>query len=182
MSQVLFVPPLAWDGAAPGRCYDNVLAMIRRHGGQAVFGWAVAEYGPLHVGGGQQLPLYRAWFNHVVWCDPSGNLWEVSPSRHNRNHALAFTGVGFLPDPQAGFLVDSQQDWHTSPPRYEPLREEGRPVADCLNRALAAQDAAGRTDCLASAYRALQEAGYSPREVRLELANDQSLQIDCLVD
>src|SRR5262245_11077288 len=79
-SNVQFVRPLAWDDALTGKCYRNVRAMIDRHGGEAVFGWALTDYGPHRAFGGSEPPLYRRWLNHVVWRDPQGKLWEVTPN------------------------------------------------------------------------------------------------------
>src|SRR5436190_23810465 len=80
-TKALTVPPRAGDEARVGKCYNNVMAAISRHGGQAVYGWALTDLGPHRLGSGKTpAPLYRRWLNHVVWRDAHGKLWEVSPN------------------------------------------------------------------------------------------------------
>jgi hypothetical protein len=183
MSQIIFVPPLAWDGAKPGRCFSNVQEMIRRRGGAAVFGWSLSHCGPMQADRGTPSPLFRCWVNHVVWRDTKDNLWEVSPNvGTNLPSVLAFSGTGFIHDPLATFVVQSDNEWHGRPARYEPIEPAGEEIADCFNRVLGAADNESREHSLSKAITALQQAGYSPRELRLESDGVQLVKIVCLVD
>ena len=130
---VLVIPPCQWEGARVGKCYNNVQEMIRRYGGEAVYGWALTDCGPHQAKGGRLPPLYRRWLNHVVWRDEQGQMWEVSPNAVIDNHAeIEFRATQFLPEPEATFELISDEEWYTQATRYFPLRPEGgarRPVA-----------------------------------------------------
>src|SRR5689334_20409027 len=106
------VPPAPWAGAKAGQCYDNVREMIRHHGGDYVFGWAVGEHGPLRVSGAYPPPLYRRLVNHVVWQDRDGKLWEVSPNIIVESaEQTQFLKTEFLVDQTAAFKPNSDSTW-----------------------------------------------------------------------
>ena len=179
----IVVLPLPWKEAQAGRCYNNVQAIIRQRGGEAVFGWLLCENGPLQRNGGYQPPLYRRWMNHVLWRDPEGRLWEVSPcAKENPADENTFITVNFLPDPAAKFDVTSDWHWTTRPSRYEPLRPEGRSLADYLRRAQDTDNPAERADWLMKAFFALQEAGYRPKEMQLDAAGTRLTSVLCVVE
>jgi|SRR5262245_30297358 len=181
--RAVVVPPLPWKGAQAGRCYNNVLTMIQERGGEAAFGWLLCETGPLQLCGRRQPPLYRRWMNHVLWRDPSDNLWEVSPCEKNDPAAeFPFIAVTFLLDPAAKFEVQSDLDWITHPSRYEPLRPEGRPLTDFLVRAQNTYDPEERAGWLIKAFFALREAGYRPTEMRLDARSSRLNSVLCVVE
>jgi len=169
VGRVIVVPACPWDGARVGKCYNNVKEMIRRHGGEAVYGWALTDFGPHQARGGRQLPLYRRWLNHVVWRDSLGKVWEVSPNAVIDNHAeTEFRATEFMPEPEAMFELITEEEWYTRPSRYIPLRPEGTLVADLLNKAQNAIGEPDRNYLLGQALSALQLAGFRPREWKVE--------------
>jgi hypothetical protein len=173
----LIVPPRPWDEVRPGKCYNNVLEMIRRHGGEAVFGWALTDFGPHRPNGGSEPPLYRRWLNHVVWRDPQGALWEVSPnsvidSQGARDHE--FRATEFLVDASATFEIESEEEWRTRPSRYVAVRPEGDLVCSLLTQAQYAIGDEARTYWLREALAALVLAGLRPREWRVETIGERT--------
>jgi hypothetical protein len=183
MAGIIHVPPYPWQGAIVGKCYENVQEMIKRSGGECYYGWALTDFGP-HRCNGQfdPPPLYRRWLNHVVWRDPAGMLWEVSPNAIIDNHdKTQFVTTEFLPDHQATFEFVSESEWYTRPTRYVCLRPEGALVCELLNRA---QHATGkeRTDLLAQALGALQLAGFRPREWKVETIGERTGSIWLIAD
>jgi len=183
MTGTIHVPPYPWQEATVGKCYDNVQAMIKRGGGQCCYGWALADFGP-HRCSGQSTPppLYRRWLNHVVWREPEGNLWEVSPNAVIDNHdAIQFLATEFLPDHDATFELISESEWYTRPTRYVSLRPEGTLVSELLNRA---QHTTGnvRNHLLGEALAALKIAGFRPREWKVETIGQRTGSIWLIAD
>jgi hypothetical protein len=132
-TRVVTAPPRPWKGARLGKCLANVLEMIRRQGGEAVFGWAL-ERGPLRQVGWYPPPLYCRWLHHVVWRDAAGALWEVSPHlQFDGADNICFLPTEFYADPSAEFLAEAGHDWASLPCRYLALRPEGEEVARQLN-------------------------------------------------
>jgi len=173
----LVVPPRPWDEARPGKCYNNVLETVRRHGGEGVFGWALTDFGPHRANGGSEPPLYRRWLNHVVWRDPQGMLWEVSPNSVIDSHGARdheFRATEFLVDPSATFEIDSEGDWRTRPSRYIALRAEGELVCNMLTQAQHAVGDEARSYWLREALAALVLAGLRPREWRVETIGERT--------
>jgi hypothetical protein len=174
-ANVVVVPPKTWDGAKVGKCYINVKEMIRRNGGDAMYGWALTDFGPHRANGGSEPPLYRRWLNHVVWRDRTGQMWEVSPNAMIDNHACSqFLPTEFLPEPEATFEVKSDEEWFTRPTRYIALRPEGVPVADLLTQAQHAIGDQARIQLLQQALSALQGAGFRPREWKVETIGERT--------
>ena len=165
------VPPLATEESRVGKCYTNVMSAISRHGGEAVYGWALTDFGPHRVSGGRTpAPLYRRWLNHVVWRDAQGKLWEVSPNAVIDNHSQRhFLPTEFICDATATFEIHSKEEWFTRPSRYLPVRPEGIAVADCLTKAQLATDDHARNQWLGQALNALAVAGFQPREWKVEM-------------
>ena len=167
--------PLPWEGATNGKCYRNVQSMIARHGGEAVYGWALTDFGPHHGFGGSEPPLYRRWLNHVVWRDPQGPLWEVTPHMAlDEPGKLEFLATEFLIDPEATFKVISDDDWDTQPTRYVPVRPEGVLVADLLTQAQHAKGDQARNYWLRESLCAIQAAGFRPREWKVETIGERT--------
>jgi hypothetical protein len=176
----LFVPPLAWEGAQVGKCYTNVQTMIRQRGGRAMYGWALTDYGPHQRGQSPKPPLYRRWLNHVVWCDPQGLLWEVTPCRSvepcpgEASDPPQFLPTEFVPDPEATFELISDEVWYSRPTRYIPTRVEGVAVAEHLTQAQYARSDEVRQYWLRKALAALVPAGFQPLEWKVELVDDRT--------
>jgi hypothetical protein len=169
MAAAVVVPEAPWSGGKPGQCHDNVLDMIRRHGGDQVYGWALAEYGPFTTRGWYPPPLYRRWVNHVVWCDPCGNLWEVSPSvTHDDQEKYVFRSTEFLPDASAMFGRGTPQDWFRTGTRYVSLRQEGDEAAKYLTIAHAARSQDEMADAIRQAVNAVGVAGFQPKKVTVQ--------------
>jgi hypothetical protein len=174
-SGMILVPPAPWEGARVGKCYNNVQAMIGRRGGEALYGWALTDFGPHRATGGNDPPLYRRWLNHVVWRDPNGQPWEVSPNAVIDNHSeQQFLPTEFLPDPEATFEMISEDVWFTRPSRYIPLRAEGVVVTELLTKAQHARGNDARNYWLREALAALQLAGFRPREWKVETIGDRT--------
>lgn len=77
-----------------GNCYWNVDAMIKRHGGSAVYGWEVSVWSGSHI----------AAMHHAIWKTAEGELLDVTetyPSVRNKAHST------FLADDQ--FLIDLER-------------------------------------------------------------------------
>lgn len=72
----------AGEGCLPGSCFQNVAAMVRRHGGSVQHGWRMREQAAAYVEG--------AFF--AVWRRLDGALIDVTP----RSDQL--TEILFLPD------------------------------------------------------------------------------------
>jgi hypothetical protein len=174
-SQVVHVPPAPWAGGRVGKCYSNVQSIIRQAGGEAVYGWALTDFGPHRITGGNQAPLYRRWLNHVVWRDAQGQLWEVSPNAvvgdFSQQH---FAATEFLIEQEATFDVRSEEEWLTRPTRYLPLRPEGVRVTEMLTRAQHATDSPSRNYWLNEALASLQLVGFRPREWKVETIGNRT--------
>lgn len=174
--QRVVAPPSPWNEAKVGKCYWNVMEMIRRHGGEAAYGWALTDFGPHRArGGSEPPPLYRRWLNHVLWRDGQGRLWEVSPNTRIDNPSLTeFRPTEFLLDPEATFEIVSEQTWSTRPCRYVPLRPEGVLIADLLTSAQHAVGDEARNYWLGRALSAIQLAGFRPREWKVETIGERT--------
>ncbi len=175
-THTLSVPPRPIDEARVGKCYRNVLAAIRKHGGDAVYGWAVTDFGPHRVSGSKTpAPLYRRWLNHVVWRDPRGKLWEVSPNAVIDDHSEPqFLPTEFVIDATATFEIISENDWFTKPSRYIPTRPEGITVTDYLTQAQLATSTSERNRWLGQSLTALAAAGFRPREWKVEVVAERT--------
>jgi len=176
LSEVQVAQPLVWEGANPGKCFRNVQAMIDRHGGEPVYGWALTDFGPHRaLGGTNPPPLYRRWLNHVVWRDGQGKLWEVTPNSVIGDKAeLRFLPTELLVDAEATFEFVSDHEWYTRPTRYIPLRQEGAVVTDLLTHAQYATDEQARNYWLREALASLQTAGFRPREWKVETIGERT--------
>ena len=167
--------PLPWDGARSGKCYDNVREMIRHHGGDFCYGWALTDFGPYRASGARKPPpLYRRWLNHVVWQDVVGRLWEVTPNAVIDDPSRTqFCATEFVPDARATFEHFSGTEWYTRPSQYMAQRPEGLPITELLTKA---QHSAGeqRTALLQQALMSLRDAGFQPREWKVELVGSKT--------
>jgi hypothetical protein len=173
----LIALPLPSDEARVGKCYNNVMAMVSRNGGEAVYGWALTDFGPHRVNGSTNpAPLYRRWLNHVVWRDSQGKLWEVSPNSviDNDHSSPEFLPTEFIIDATTVFEIITEDEWFTQPSRYVPLRPEGIAVADYLTKAQLAPDTTERNRWLGESLQALAAAGFRPREWKVEMVGERT--------
>lgn len=179
----MFLPPLVWPEAQVGKCYNNVQRMIRERGGEAIYGWALTDFGPHQAGGQSRPPLYRRLINHVVWRDTNGLLWEVSPNVIvGETHERLFLPTEFLPEPEATFDVQSDETWFTRATRYIPTRPEGFAVAELLAQAQHATTDELRHYWLRKALAALVPAGFQPREWKVETIGNRTGSIWLIAD
>jgi len=163
------ISPLAWRGAMPGECYHNVQTIIQSLGGTPAFGWALAEYGPLLASGGQSVPLYGRWVNHVVWRDVIENLWEVTPNFDILDRTrIVWLATPFVPDLEAEFEIASDIECRAKPCRFVATCPEGRRVAHLLNQVACADNDESRAHWLRMALASLESVGLRPREGRIE--------------
>ncbi len=167
-SEVVTVPPLPFDGARVGHCYHNVREMVRTRGGEACYGWALADYGPHRLSPSDEpRPLYRRCVNHVVWKDPQDRLFEVTPGKFILNHDQAkFVATDFLAYSRTTTEVISQY-WFGQRCRYVSLRPEGETVTKILNHA----QGVSREDLpryMKQALEAIRGAGFRPRDWKVE--------------
>jgi len=152
----------------PQRCYDNVTYLVKLLGGEPVYGWALADSGPLSDRNQQLPPLYGRWINHVVWRDGGGKLWEVTPRFEVGNLArTAWSPTTFAVDSEASFVLDENASL-ARPSRYVALRSAGEPVAELLNRAEQADSEPERTRLLVMALAEIASRGFTPKECRVE--------------
>lgn len=174
-SPIFAVDALPSDEARVGKCYNNVQATIARKGGQAAYGWALTDFGPHRARGGKQpAPLYRRWLNHVLWRDPSGKLWEVTPNAVVDNHSIReFKSTEFIVEAAATFEIITDDEWYTRPARYLPQRPEGVQAAECLNKVQHAQSDNERNQWLGEALRAIAAAGFRPLEWKIEMVGER---------
>ena len=76
-------------GYPPMQCHVNVAHMVKKRGGEAVFGWVIWAY--------KQGKHYVEGEFHCVWRDPAtGDLVDVTPRSDGEPRVL------FLPDPARG--------------------------------------------------------------------------------
>ena len=158
---IVKVMPFPHREALFARCYDNVRTLIQQRGGEPVFGWSLADFGPTSRGEHSVRPLYRRWVNHVVWSDERSRLWEVSPGIDNLDpNSKTYCPTEFFPDPCATFHILSDCDWSARPSRYVPVCAEGEEVARLLGQAHRASSVQQLADCLSRAVAVLQSLGY----------------------
>lgn len=82
-----YVPVEPQPDAKVAYCFDNSAAQAERHGGEAVYGWAIWRWP-------------GRWFeaeHHAVWRRPDGSLLDVTPQAGDPPRTL------FLPDPLAPY-------------------------------------------------------------------------------
>jgi hypothetical protein len=70
------------ENCQPGNCFENVPAIVQRHGGAVQHGWLLREQPTIFVEG----------TFHAVWRRPGGDLVDVTP------RADQLTEILFLPD------------------------------------------------------------------------------------
>jgi hypothetical protein len=149
--------------------------MIRHHGGDFCYGWALTDFGPHRASGAREPPpLYRRWLNHVVWQDVCRRLWEVTPNAVIDDPSKTeFFATEFIPDSHATFEHCSETEWYTRPSQYIAQRQEGLPITELLTKA---QHSTGeqRTSFLQQALMKLRDAGFQPREWKVELVGPRT--------
>ena len=170
-SNSVLASPLATSESRLGKCYNNVQAMIARAGGEAAYGWALTDLGPHRASGGNTPPpLYRRWLNHVIWRDPQGQLWEVTPNAVIDDPTQQeFRPTEFVLEASATFEIITETEWYTRPTRYLPTRPEGVTVTDCLTKAQHAKEDGERQHWLIEALKSIDSAGFRAREWKVEM-------------
>ncbi len=78
------------EGCLPGRCFQNVIDMGKRHGGAAQYGWRMREQAFAYVEG----------IFHAVWRRDDGILIDVTPRDDSQGTTL------FLPDSRTAWTGD----------------------------------------------------------------------------
>ena len=171
-----------WDGGRPQECYDNVTYLVELLGGERVYGWALADMGPLSVVRQKQPPLYARWINHAVWRDGGGKLWEVTPRFEVGNlNRVAWSATRFVPDAQAVFHSNEDGCW-SQPAKYVALRPEGERLVSLLCRAEVESDEGCRALLLRAALAELARAGFTPKECRVETNGTRTNNIWLIVE
>ena len=90
------IPREPMVGGQLGRSYWNVAEKVRRDGGSVLFGWQLIDV----------VDVLLVCTPHALWCDKSGELWDVSP------HPLTGLGKG-----TTAFLCNAMQGYDlTKPP------------------------------------------------------------------
>ena len=69
-------------GSEENRCERNVLAVVRKFGGKAIYGWHVSEWPGVYISGR----------HHVVWRSPDGQMIDATP------HGMGFHHIAFIDD------------------------------------------------------------------------------------
>jgi hypothetical protein len=171
-----------WDGGRPQECYDNVTYLVDLLGGERVYGWALADSGPLSAVRQREAPLYARWINHAVWRDGGGKLWEVTPRFEVGNlKRVAWSATRFVPDAQAVFHSNEDGCW-SQPARYVAVRPEGERLARLLCRAEVESDEGCRANLLRAALAELARAGFIPKECRVETTGTRTNNIWLIVE
>ena len=171
-SAAIVVEPFDECGSAGRTCWHHVRRVVETLGGEFAYGWALASVGPAVQSGSQFLPLYSRWVNHVLWCDPNGSLWEVTPVRDEVTSAATWMPTTFVPDNEAHFEIASDENCCPRPSVYFALRPEGEWTADCLCQAERASREA-QDYWVARALHAIRKAGLVPTNWRLKRAGDK---------
>jgi hypothetical protein len=70
------------EDCQPDSCFENVPAVVRKHGGAVQYGWLLREQPTIFVEGRF----------HAVWRRPDGELIDVTPRADGQG------GIVFLPD------------------------------------------------------------------------------------
>jgi hypothetical protein len=158
------VPAFPDANGVPRKCHQNVAAIVSSLKGEFAFGWALSHIGPLLLSGGPKPPLYSRWVNHVMWRDPAGHLWEVTPQYEAENQArTTWCSTTFIPDRDAVFEGISPRA-----AQYVAVRPEGEMVAQLLNLAQKADGDQGRLHLLRMALAAIEPHGFRPKRCRVE--------------
>lgn len=79
-----YVPVEPGEACMAGQCFENVAAVVKRHGGSVQHGWRMRE---------QEMAYVEGAF-HAVWRRPDGALIDVTPRADQPREIL------FLPDSQ----------------------------------------------------------------------------------
>jgi hypothetical protein len=173
VSAAVVVEPFDGVDATAGECWLNVAKTREALGGDVVYGWALAEYGP-HVASRRQIaPLYCRWVNHILWRDPSDRLWEVTPRRDMNDPAVvAWLRTYFVPDPEATFEFVADGIHWARPSWYVATRPEGQITAECLCRAERVSREL-QEHWLDRALASLEPAGFAPKKWIMENTGDR---------
>jgi hypothetical protein len=110
----------------------------------------------------------------VLWRDSLGQLHEVTPNAVIGDlEKTNFAETEFFPDAEATFDIVTEEIWNTRHCRYVAVRPAGTPVADRLTRA---QHSTGdeRTRYLQQALHAIKNAGFHPREWKIETVGERT--------
>lgn len=81
-SPIYYIPVNPPGGSKENRCEGNVHAVVRKFGGEAIYGWHVAEWPGVYLTGR----------HHVVWRSPDGQIIDATP------HGMGFTHIAFVDD------------------------------------------------------------------------------------
>jgi len=171
-SRIMVIEPLLWDGM-PGRtCWHHVKQLIADRGGSFAYGWALGTPGPIDRSPRFVVPLYNRWVNHVLWSDPAGQLWEVTPVRDELSAKMMWEPTHFILDNEAQFEVASEEVCCPQPAVYVAIRPEGELAADCLSEAERAPREM-QDHWVNKALDAVRQAGYVPTTWRVKRVGDK---------
>jgi hypothetical protein len=81
-SPLYYIPVNPPGGSEENWCERNVLAVVRKFGGEAIYGWHVSEWPGVYISGR----------HHVVWRSPDGQMIDATP------HGMGFHHIAFIDD------------------------------------------------------------------------------------
>jgi hypothetical protein len=172
-SAKIVVEPFIACGSAGSTCWHHVQQVIERLGGDFAYGWALANVGPTAPPGEQLTPLYSRWVNHVLWREPKGLLWEVTPVRDEVNCGLSWMPTVFIPDDDACFEIATDDICCPQPAVYVASSPEGEWASDCLCQAERASTREAQDQWVARSLYALNQAGYMATSWRVKRVGDK---------
>ena len=141
---------------------------VTKFGGRWVSGWALADDGPILLTNRATRPLYARWIHHLVWEDVNHHLWEVTPYFNVFNATtIGWRPTWFLVDRQAPPQINADGKCQMLPARYVAVCDDGRCVAECLNR-LQHAGPEHQAVWLQWAVRALEQAGFERVQWRVD--------------
>jgi hypothetical protein len=167
-SAKIVVRPFTACGTVGGTCWHHVRKVIERLGGDFAYGWALSNLGPIAATSQELAPLYSRWVNHVLWREPTGLLWEVTPIRDEVTCAVRWMPTVFIPDEDACFENATDDICCPQPAVYVASSPEGEWASDCLCQAERANTREAQDQWVARAIYAIKQAGYSATSWRVK--------------
>jgi hypothetical protein len=169
---VIVVEPFEGIGPSGRTCWHHVRHVIQSLGGTFAYGWALGTPGPLVPSNRLAAPLYARWVNHVLWLDPNGVLWEVTPVRDELDCKLRWEPTHFIRDDEAQFEIAADEICCPRPAVYVAVRPDGERTADCLCEAeRASPETQGHW--INAALDSIQQAGLVPVSWRVKRVGDK---------
>jgi hypothetical protein len=142
-SPIYYIPVNPPIGAEENWCERNVLEVVRKFGGEAVYGWHVSEWPGIYISGR----------HHVVWRSPDGQMIDATP------HGMGFHHVAFIDDARVA-------DEFCKVPSVDHCLVADEDVAEWLEMGRIGSEQIARTDSLDSQLQSQLQSLLSRLEAR----------------